>query len=89
MTKKSFEKGKQGCYTKSHFWFNDKGAQLAIRECISYSGDKLSAQKLAKALGDYLGSQTVTNTVQEIFEKESTLGENSTKQLPPGTGSKN
>ena len=44
----------------------------------------MSAQKLAKAVGDYLGSQTVTNTVQEILEKESTLGEKSTKRLLPG-----
>ena len=35
-------------------------------------------------MGDYLGLQTVTNTVQEILEKKSTLMENSTKQLPLG-----
>ena len=84
MTKRCIEEGKQGCHTKSHSWFNDEGVQLAVCECISSSGDKLSAQKLAKAVGDHLGSQTVTNTVQEILERESTLGKNSTKQLPPG-----
>ena len=84
MTKRSIEEGKQSCHTKSRSWFIDKGVQLAVRECISCSGDKLSAQKLGKAVGDYLGSQKVTNTVQEILEKESTLGENSTKHLPPG-----
>ena len=62
MTKRCIEEGKQGCHTKSHSWFNDEGVQLAVCECISSSGDKLSAQKLAKALGDHLGSQTVTNT---------------------------
>lgn len=35
-------------------------------------------------MGEHLGSQTVTNTVQEILERESTLGENSTEQLPLG-----
>lgn len=44
----------------------------------------MSAQKLAKAVGDYLGSQTITNTIQEILEKKSTLGENNIKQLPLG-----
>ena len=44
----------------------------------------MSAQKLAKAVGDYLSSQKVTNTIQEILEKDLTSGENSTKQLPPG-----
>ena len=63
MTKGSIKGKKQGCHTKSHSWFNDKGIQLAVHECISYSRDKLKAQKLAKAVGDYLGLQVVTNTV--------------------------
>ena len=63
MTKRCIEEGKQGCHTKSHLWFNDEGVQLLVHEYISFSGDKLSAQKLAKAVKDYLGSQTVTNTV--------------------------
>lgn len=63
MTKRCIEERKQDCYTKSYFWFNDKRVQLAVHECIFSSGDKLLAQKLAKALQDYLGSQTVTNTV--------------------------
>ena len=84
MTKKSIEEEKQGCHTKSHFWFNAEEVQLAVHEFIFYSVDKLSAQKLAKAVGDYLGSQIVINTVQEILEKESTLEENSTKRLRPG-----
>lgn len=84
MTKRCIEEGKQGCHTKSHSWFNNEGVQLAVRECIFSSGDKLSAQKLAKAVGHYLDSQTVTNTVQEILGRESTLGKNSIKQLPLG-----
>ena len=63
MTKRCIEGKKQGCYTKSHSWFNDEAVQLAVREYISSSGNKLSAQKLAKAVGDHLGLQTVTNTV--------------------------
>lgn len=31
---------------------------------------------------EYLGLQTVINTIQEILEKISTLGENSIEQLP-------
>lgn len=84
MTKRYIEEGKQSCHTKSHSWFNDEGVQLVERECISSSGNKLSAQKLAKAVGNHLGSQTVTNTVQEILERESTLGKNSIKLLSPG-----
>ena len=83
MTKRCIEEGKQGCHTKSHSWFNDKGVQLAVCEYIFSFGDKLSAQKLAKAVRAYLGSQIVTNTIQDILEGESTLGENNTKQLPP------
>ena len=82
MTKRCIEEGKQDSHTKSHSEFNDEGVQLAVRECISSSEDKLSAQKLAKAVGDHLGLQTVTNTVPEILERESILGENSTEQLP-------
>lgn len=81
---RGIEEGKQGCHTKYQSWFNDEGVQLAVRECISSSGNKLSAQKLAKAVGDYLVSHMVTNTVQEILETELISGENSTQQLPPG-----
>ena len=42
MTKRSIEEEKQGCYTKSHSWFNNKEVQLAVRECISCSRNKLS-----------------------------------------------
>lgn len=84
MTKKYIEEEKQGCHTKPHSWFNDKGVQLAIRKCISFFEDKLFAQKLAKAVEEYLGSQTVINTIEKILERELTLSENSTKQLPPG-----
>ena len=52
MTIRCIEEGKQGCHTKSQFWFNE-GVTLAVHECISSSGDKFSAQKLAKAVGDY------------------------------------
>lgn len=84
MTTRCIEEGKQGCHTKSRSWFNDEGVQLAVREFISSSRDKLLAQKLAKAVGDYLSSQMVTNIVQGILEKNFTSGKNSTKQLPPG-----
>ena len=70
MTNRAIEEEKQGCHTKFHSWFNNERVQLAVRECISCSGDKLSAQKLAKAVGDYLGSQTVTSTVEGILEQE-------------------
>ena len=43
MTKRYIKERKQSCYIKSHSWFNDEGVQLAICECISSSGDKLSA----------------------------------------------
>lgn len=33
---------------------------------------------------NYLGSQTVTSTVEEILGKETASGENDTQQLPPG-----
>ena len=84
MTKRCIKEEKQGCYTKSQLWFNDEGIQLAVRECISLSGNKLSVQKLAKAVGDQLDPQTVTKTFQEILKRESTLGENSTELLPLG-----
>ena len=56
MTKRSIKEEKQGSHIKSHSWFNDEGVQLAIRECISCFRDKLSAQKLVKAVDDYLVS---------------------------------
>ena len=74
MTNRSIEEGKRGCHTKSYSWFNDEGVQLAVRECISCSGDKLSAQKLAKAVGEYLGSQTAISTVEDILEQEAISG---------------
>ena len=55
MTNRSIGEGKQACHTKSHFWLNDEVVQLAVRKFISSSRDKLSAQKLAKPVGDYLG----------------------------------
>lgn len=58
-----------------------KGYNWPYIKCISSSEDKLSAQKLVKAIRDYLGSQIVTNTVQEILERELTLGKNIIKQL--------
>lgn len=84
MIKKSIEEGKQGCYIKFHSWFNGKRVQLVVCKCVSCFGDKLSAQKLVKAVNDYLGLQTVTNTVQEILKKESTSKKNSNKQLSFG-----
>ena len=84
MTKRYIEEVKQGCHTKFHSWFNDKKVQLAVHKCISLFKDKLSAQKLAKAVGDYWSSQIVTNTVQEILERESTLNKNNIKLLPFG-----
>ncbi len=44
----------------------------------------MSAQKLAKVVGDYLGLHMITNTIQEILEIELISGENSAKQLLPG-----
>lgn len=84
MTKRNIKEEKQGCHNKSHFNFNDKEVQLAIHECIFCLGDKLSVQKLAKALNDYLGSQKIANNIWEIFEKKSILKENNIKQLPLG-----
>lgn len=63
MIKRCIKEGKQDCYTKSHLWLNDEKIQLAIYKCIFLSGDKLSAQKLVKVVGDYLGSQRITNIV--------------------------
>lgn len=85
MTDQTIEEGKQGCHIKSQSWFNDKGVQLAVREFISCSGDKLSAHKLAKAVGEYLGSKTVTSTVENILKQEASLRENNTHQLHPET----
>lgn len=56
MITKNIKKRKQGCHTKSQSWFNNKKVWLAIYEYISSSGNKFFAQKLAKAVSDYLGS---------------------------------
>lgn len=63
MTKKSIEERNQSCHIKSYFWFNDKKIQLVIHECISCLKNKLLVQKLTKVAGDYLGLQTIANTV--------------------------
>ena len=83
MTTQTIEEGKRSCHTKSFSWFNYEGIQLAVRECISYSGDKLSASKLARVIEEYLGSQTVTNTVESILEQEAASKENNSSQLFP------
>lgn len=84
MTKRNVEEEKQYYFIKSYYCFNDKRIQLAIYKYISYSGYKLLAQKLAKVVGDYLGSQIVRNIVWEIFKKESTPRKKNIKQLPSG-----
>lgn len=63
MTTKNIEERKQCSDIKSQFWFNDKEIMLALRECISFFGDKLSAQKLAKAIDNNLDLQIVINTM--------------------------
>ena len=83
MTTRTIEERKIGFHTKFFSWFNDKGIQLAVRKCISCSGDKLFASKLAKVIEEYLGSQTVTNTVESILEQEAASEENNSSQLPP------
>lgn len=55
MIKKYIEERKQGCYTKSHFLFNDKRVQLTIYECIFFSRDNLLVCKLSNAVKNYLG----------------------------------
>ena len=72
MTNESIEEGKIGCHIKSYSWFNDERVQLAVRKYISCSENMLSAQNLAKAVGEYLGSQTVTSTMKNILEQEAT-----------------
>lgn len=39
--KRNIKEGKQGYYTQSHSWFNNKGLQLALYKCIFYLRDKL------------------------------------------------
>lgn len=46
-----------------------------------FFGNKLLAQKLVKAIGDYLSLQTIINTIQKTLERESTLGKNNSNQL--------
>lgn len=49
-----------------------------VLQYISFFGDKLTAQKLAKAVGDNLDLQIVTNTISKILKIELILGKNST-----------
>lgn len=54
MTIQHIKKRKQDCDIKSQFWFSNKGVKLNICEYISFFGDKLLAQKLAKVINNYL-----------------------------------
>ena len=70
VTSHCIEDGNQGCHAKSHSWFNDEGVQLSVREHISSSGEKLTAWRIAKAVGEYLKSNQARDAVAEILESE-------------------
>ena len=65
------EDGNQGCHAKSHSWFNDEGVQLSVREHISSSGEKLTAWRIAKAVGEYLKSNRARDSAAEILGRKS------------------
>lgn len=73
IAEKNIEEGQQGCHIKSQSWFNDEGVQIAVRESIASSGDKLTAQRIAQAVGEYLGSEKATATVQSILGESEAL----------------
>ena len=64
------EDGNQGCHAKSHFWFNNEGVQLSVREHISSSVEKLTAQGIAKAVGEYLKSNRARDVVAKVLGNE-------------------
>ncbi|RPA87789.1 hypothetical protein BJ508DRAFT_357373 [Ascobolus immersus RN42] len=70
------EEGRKGCHVKTKTWFNDEGVQLAAREFVQNSegGRKVTAAKLAKAIGEYLASDTATGIVSGAFN-DTTLTE--------------
>lgn len=73
VSEKQIEEGQQGCHIKSRSWFNDEGVQIAVRESIASSGDKLTAQRIAQVVGEYLGSEKATTTVQNILTESIAL----------------
>ncbi len=64
------EDGNQGCHAKSHSWFNNEGVQLSVREHILSSGEKLTAQGIAKEVGEYLKSNRARDAVAKILGSE-------------------
>ncbi len=70
VTSRCIGDGSQGCHAKSHSWFNDEGVQLFDREHILPSGEKLTAQGIAKAVEEYLKSNQARDAVAEILGSE-------------------
>ncbi len=64
------EDGNQGYQAKSHFWFNNEGVQLSVRDYISSSGEKLTAWGIAKAVGEYLKSNRARDAIAKILGSE-------------------
>lgn len=65
--------------------FYDGEVQLGLRQCISYLRYKLSAQKVAKFVVDYLSLKKVINTVEDVLDLVKPWTKINFQKLPSNT----